>query len=56
MMLKYLADNEGRYDFRECAEKIKQAYDRALEEGATTRDLGGTLGTQEFADAIIERM
>jgi isocitrate dehydrogenase (NAD+) len=56
MMLNYLADNEGRDDFGHCAEKIKEAYDKALEEGATTRDLGGTLGTQEFAQAIIERM
>jgi len=56
MMLNYLADNEGRDDFGQCAEKIKEAYDKALEEGATTRDLGGTLGTQEFAQAIIERM
>ncbi len=55
MMLNYLADNEGTEDFRRCGEMIKQAYDRVLEDGATTRDLGGTLGTQEFADAIIER-
>ncbi len=56
MMLNYLADNEGRDDFRHSAQRIKDAYDKALEEGATTRDLGGTLGTQEFAQAIIERM
>ncbi|MCH7518368.1 MAG: isocitrate/isopropylmalate dehydrogenase family protein [Candidatus Dadabacteria bacterium] len=56
MMLNYLADNEGTDDFRHCADKIKEAYNKALEEGATTRDLGGKLGTQEFAQAIIERM
>lgn len=56
MMMNYLADNEGRDDFRHCAEKIKESYNKALEEGATTRDLGGKLGTQEFAQAIIERM
>ena len=56
MMMNYLADNEGRDDFRNCAEKIKESYNKALEEGATTRDLGGKLGTQEFAQAIIERM
>ena len=56
MMLNYLADNEGTDDFRHCADKIKEAYNKALEDGATTRDLGGKLGTQEFAQAIIERM
>jgi len=56
MMMNYLADNEGTDDFRHCADKIKEAYNKALEEGATTRDLGGKLGTQEFAQAIIERM
>ena len=55
MMLNYLAEKEDRDDFGECAEKIKQAYSRAVEQGATTRDLGGNLGTQEFADAIIDR-
>ena len=29
---------------------------RALAEKATTRDLGGTLGTMEFADALIKRL
>ncbi len=56
MMLNYLADNEGIEDFRHCADKIKEAYNKALGEGAKTRDLGGKLGTQEFAQAIIERM
>lgn len=56
MMLNHLADTEGREDFRSCAEKIKKAYNKALKDGAKTRDLGGSLGTLEFADAIIERM
>jgi len=39
------------------AERIKRAYNRVLAEGRTlTRDLGGTAGTQEFADAIIAAM
>ncbi|HMB96776.1 MAG TPA: isocitrate/isopropylmalate dehydrogenase family protein [Tepidisphaeraceae bacterium] len=37
-------------------EKIKTAYNAVLAEGKTlTRDLGGTAGTREFADAIINR-
>jgi isocitrate dehydrogenase (NAD+) len=36
------------------ARKIKSAYDAVLSEGKTlTRDLGGTAGTDTFADAII---
>jgi len=53
MMLNYLADHEGREDFREAGQRIKSAYNQALEEGQRTRDLGGTLGTKEFADVLI---
>jgi len=56
MMLNYLADNEGEKHYAECATSIKNAYSKAVEQGATTRDLGGDLGTQEFADAVIERL
>jgi len=56
MMLNYLADNEGIEYYAECAGKIRKAYNKAVEQGATTRDLGGDLGTQEFADAVIERL
>ncbi len=56
MMLNHLSDTEGREDFRASAQKIKQAYNKALEQGMTTRDLGGNLGTQEFADVIVENM
>ncbi len=56
MMLNYLADNEGIEYYAECATKIRNAYNKAVEEKATTRDLGGSLGTQEFADAVIERL
>src|SRR3954447_25553748 len=39
------------------AEKIKAAYNAVLAEGKTlTRDLGGTAGTNEFADALIAKM
>jgi len=56
MMLNYLADNEGRDYYAQCASKIRKAYNKAVAEGATTRDLGGGLGTHEFADAVIERL
>ena len=39
------------------AERIKKAYDAVLSEGKTlTRDLGGTAGTKEFADAVIGKL
>lgn len=56
MMLNYLAENEGSKHYAQCATSIKMAYSKAVEQGATTRDLGGDLGTQEFADAVIERL
>jgi isocitrate dehydrogenase (NAD+) len=56
MMLNYLADTEGREDMRAAGERIKNAYNTALEEGARTRDLGGELGTDLFADELIKRI
>ncbi len=56
MMLNYLADTEQREDLRAAGAKIKRAYDAALETGERTRDLGGTLSTQAFAQAIIARL
>jgi isocitrate dehydrogenase (NAD+) len=41
------------------ASKIKQAYDAVLTEGdpkTLTKDLGGTAGTEQFADAVIAKM
>ena len=39
------------------ATRIKNAYNAVLAEGKTlTRDLGGTLGTEEFADAVIAKL
>ncbi|MDI9404621.1 MAG: isocitrate/isopropylmalate family dehydrogenase, partial [Limnohabitans sp.] len=56
MMLNWLSTQRAEPRFRACATRIRTAYDRALAEGAVTRDLGGTLGTMEFADALIKRM
>ena len=39
------------------AERIKTAYNAVLAEGTVrTRDLGGTAGTDEFADAVIAQL
>jgi isocitrate dehydrogenase (NAD+) len=50
MMLNHLHEEKA-------AEKIKGAYNAILAEGKElTRDLGGTLGTKEFTDALVEKM
>jgi isocitrate dehydrogenase (NAD+) len=42
---------------REAAEKIETAMLKVVEEGnVRTRDIGGSAGTNEFADAIIGTM
>jgi isocitrate dehydrogenase (NAD+) len=56
MMLNHIADTRRDNTCRNVAHAIKHAYDRALTEGCLTRDLGGTLGTEAFADAVIERL
>ena len=55
MMLNHLSDTRGDEACRQAAQRIKRAYDGALGAGERTRDLGGALGTREFADAVIAR-
>ncbi len=56
MMLRYLADSEGREDMRVAADKIKTAYNIALSNGDATRDLGGSLKTADFARVLIQNI
>ena len=56
MMLNFLAEVRGDAACSVAADRIKLAYDRALDDDQKTRDLGGTLGTHEFANAVIERL
>jgi isocitrate dehydrogenase (NAD+) len=56
MMLNYLADREGESALRSIGERIKSAYNLALAEDQKTRDLGGELGTDDFAQAVIDRL
>ncbi|MEW6273012.1 MAG: isocitrate/isopropylmalate family dehydrogenase [Thermodesulfobacteriota bacterium] len=56
MMLNHLAETTGDAACRQAATRIKNAYDRALADGAKTRDIGGSLGTREFSSAVIERL
>lgn len=56
MLLKYLSETHGDPAFAAAAERIKTAYDACLLHGEKTRDLGGSLGTTEFADAVIAKL
>ena len=56
MMLNHLAEKKGDEQCRATAHDVRQAYDLALREGWKTRDLGGDLGTEAFADAVIQRL
>ena len=56
MMLDFLGDTRSDPRCKAAGVRIQQAYDVALGEGQKTRDLGGELGTREFADAIIARL
>ncbi len=56
MMLNHLAETRGDPRCRHAADRIKAAYNGALADGRKTRDLGGPLGTEAFADAVIERL
>jgi isocitrate dehydrogenase (NAD+) len=56
MMLNYLADTREDERCRNVATQIKAAYNLALSEGEKTRDLGGSLGTEQFTKAVIKRL
>ena len=56
MMLNHIAETRKDDTCKQAAEAIKTAYDKALNDQQKTRDLGGTLGTDQFADAVIERI
>ncbi len=56
MMLNYLSETHEDDRCLTAAEAIKTAYNRALEDEQKTRDLGGELGTDSFAEAVIERL
>ena len=56
MMLNFLAETRQAPALAASAELIRKAYDACLISGEKTKDLGGDLGTSEFADAVIARL
>ena len=55
-MLRHLGEERQDEECAKAAQRIREAYDECLRQGETTADLGGTLGTDEFADRIIARL
>jgi 3-isopropylmalate dehydrogenase len=57
MLLEWLAQRHSRPEFDQAAQAIDKAIDAALQKPETrTRDLGGTLGTQDFAQHIARQI
>jgi isocitrate dehydrogenase (NAD+) len=56
MMLRHLAETRKDAGCGKAADRVRDAYNAALLAGEKTRDLGGTLGTREFGDAVIARL
>jgi isocitrate dehydrogenase (NAD+) len=57
MMLNHMAETTGDTSLRTAGTTIRSAYDTVLAEGKSlTRDLGGKAGTNEFTDALIEKV
>ncbi len=56
MMLNHLAAQRGDDACKQAASRIKHAYGQALADGQKTRDLKGELGTDQFAQAVIDRL
>jgi 3-isopropylmalate dehydrogenase len=56
MMLNHLAETREDPACAATGRRIKDAYNRALALGEKTRDLGGTLGTAEFAAAVVAHL
>ena len=56
MMLNHIGDTQKNPGAQAVAQKIKSVYNLALADGCKTRDLGGALNSDAFADALIERL
>lgn len=56
MLLNYLADERQDKECGAVADNIKEAYNACLRDGCKTRDLGGSLNTEQFTDELIARL
>ena len=56
MLLNHIHETTGDEDAKAAGRRIKAAYNAALAAGEKTADLGGSLSTTGFADALIKRI
>jgi len=57
MMLDWFGTRRARADLLQAGKQIRRALDRAIDDPKTrTRDIGGTLGTKAFTQAVIANM
>ena len=57
MLLDWLGDRNGREDLTDAARHLSEAVDAQLtDDSGRTADLGGPLGTDDFGDAVVERI
>lgn len=56
MMLNYLSEHFNDPTAKAAGQRIKDAYNKALSMGRCTQDLGGSLNTEQFVDALIETL
>ena len=56
MLLNHLAASRNDATAKQAADRIRDAYNACLLAGEKTHDLGGKLGTREFANGVIARM
>jgi isocitrate dehydrogenase (NAD+) len=56
MLLEHVASERRDESAERAARKIENAYRQALADGQKTRDLGGSLDTEGFTRAVIERL
>jgi len=56
MMLNHIHDQRGDDEAKKAAERIKAAYNVCLSNGEKTGDIGGSLNTQGFVEAVCKRL
>ncbi len=56
MMLDHIGDTRSDTRCNDAADAITKAYEAALTDSQKTGDLGGDLGTREFAQAVVDRL
>ncbi len=56
MMLEWLEERKGLARGKKAASDIEKAIRQAFIEGKMTRDLGGTLSTQEFTEVVLSKI